>query len=153
MFRLLFVLVLSLAVSSQAGAEGKIKNGRFGEYFDYGTGYEMPEQPKRKPNKATLQTYLQRYLDEKFRFLGFEISPSSQPYEFEYNLREEKVIKEQLKNTALLSYLLYEDGKIVVDELTPKDRFGSQVNNNTACLLYTSPSPRDLSTSRMPSSA
>ena len=25
--------------------------------------------------------------------------------------------------------------------------------NNTACLLYTSPSPRDLSTSRMPSSA
>lgn len=132
MFRLLSVLVLSLAVSSQAGAEGKVKNGRFGEYFDYGTGYEMPEQPKRKPNKATLQTYLQRYIDEKFRFLGFEISPSSQPYEFEYNLREEKVIKEQLKNTALLSYLLYEDGKIVVDELTPKNRFGSQVNNNTA---------------------
>ena len=27
------------------------------------------------------------------------------------------------------------------------------VGNNTACLLYTSPSPRDLSTSRMPSSA
>ena len=25
--------------------------------------------------------------------------------------------------------------------------------NNTSCLLYTSPSPRDLSTSRMPSSA
>ena len=25
--------------------------------------------------------------------------------------------------------------------------------NSTACLLYTSPSPRDLSTSRMPSSA
>ena len=28
-----------------------------------------------------------------------------------------------------------------------------QENNNTSCLLYTSPSPRDLSTSRMPSSA
>ena len=26
-------------------------------------------------------------------------------------------------------------------------------NNNVSCLLYTSPSPRDLSTSRMPSSA
>ena len=26
-------------------------------------------------------------------------------------------------------------------------------NQNTSCLLYTSPSPRDLSTSRMPSSA
>ena len=30
---------------------------------------------------------------------------------------------------------------------------GSQHGNEPACLLYTSPSPRDLSTSRMPSSA
>ena len=30
---------------------------------------------------------------------------------------------------------------------------GSIVFDNTDCLLYTSPSPRDLSTSRMPSSA
>ena len=28
-----------------------------------------------------------------------------------------------------------------------------QINNGYVCLLYTSPSPRDLSTSRMPSSA
>ena len=28
-----------------------------------------------------------------------------------------------------------------------------ELSRNTACLLYTSPSPRDLSTSRMPSSA
>ena len=28
-----------------------------------------------------------------------------------------------------------------------------EVKNNSSCLLYTSPSPRDLSTSRMPSSA
>ena len=29
----------------------------------------------------------------------------------------------------------------------------SKINNFSGCLLYTSPSPRDLSTSRMPSSA
>ena len=132
MFRFALLLLMSLAVSSQAVAEGKIKNGKFGEYYDYGSGYEMPEQPERKPNKVTLQTYLQRYVDEKFRFLGFKVAPSSQPYQFKYNLREEKVIKEQLQNTALLSYLLYENGKIAVDELTPDDRFGAQVNNNTA---------------------
>ena len=33
------------------------------------------------------------------------------------------------------------------------DASGSQVDLNLHCLLYTSPSPRDLSTSRMPSSA
>ena len=32
------------------------------------------------------------------------------------------------------------------------EEFGQQVSTDT-CLLYTSPSPRDLSTSRMPSSA
>ena len=31
--------------------------------------------------------------------------------------------------------------------------FGTLTNGAAACLLYTSPSPRDLSTSRMPSSA
>ena len=31
--------------------------------------------------------------------------------------------------------------------------FGQSIGNVTFCLLYTSPSPRDLSTSRMPSSA
>ena len=36
-------------------------------------------------------------------------------------------------------------GNIVLDSLRKK--------NSIACLLYTSPSPRDLSTSRMPSSA
>ena len=35
------------------------------------------------------------------------------------------------------------------------NRFGDElvIVGNTGCLLYTSPSPRDLSTSRMPSSA
>ena len=34
-----------------------------------------------------------------------------------------------------------------------KDSLGVRVSVKTGCLLYTSPSPRDLSTSRMPSSA
>lgn len=130
--KILVSFLLSVGVIFQASADGKISNGPFGEFYDYGSGYEMPEQPKRKPNKVTLQTYLQRYIDEKRVFLGFEVTPSPQPYQFEFNLREEKVIKEQIQKTALLSYLLYENGKIVVDELTPQGRFGSQVNDNTA---------------------
>ena len=47
------------------------------------------------------------------------------------------------------------DGLIGI-ESTAQDIFMIEVNCETdfvACLLYTSPSPRDLSTSRMPSSA
>ena len=38
------------------------------------------------------------------------------------------------------------DGELIVNEIAPRV-------HNTGCLLYTSPSPRDLSTPRMPSSA
>ena len=41
---------------------------------------------------------------------------------------------------------------ISADDMTPWSNPDS-MDVDTACLLYTSPSPRDLSTSRMPSSA
>ena len=34
-----------------------------------------------------------------------------------------------MQNTALLSYLLYEEGKIVIDEISPKDKFGKVFTN------------------------
>ena len=47
-----------------------------------------------------------------------------------------------------------EDGFTVVETSTGESGFEVNKNNsNFVCLLYTSPSPRDLSTSRMPSSA
>ena len=61
----------------------------------------------------------------------YEAKPSSQHYKFKSDLKEEKYIKKQMNKTALLSYLLYEDGKITVDEISPKDRFGNFVNNET----------------------
>ena len=125
------LLLLSFAVSTQVSADGKISTGPFGEFWDYGSGYEMPEKPKRKPNKPTLQTYLKRYIDETHVFGGFKVPPAENPYEFTFELREEPLITKQLQKTALLSYLLYEDGKVVVDELTPADRFGSQVFDDT----------------------
>ena len=38
-------------------------------------------------------------------------------------------------------------------DLLPSDIMGTYMYDQKSCLLYTSPSPRDLSTSRMPSSA
>ena len=42
--------------------------------------------------------------------------------------------------------------KIAIDDLQDVEWMGREIRVND-CLLYTSPSPRDLSTSRMPSSA
>ena len=49
---------------------------------------------------------------------------SSNPYEFEFDLREDKNVDKELKKSAMMSYLLFENGKITVDKKSPEDRFG-----------------------------
>ena len=75
-----------------------------------------------------LKYYLYKYLYgngiEETGHKLYEVKASNNPYKFEFDLREDNYVKKQLQETALLSYLLYEDGKIVIDEITPKDRFG-----------------------------
>ena len=44
-------------------------------------------------------------------------------------------------------------GYFMYSEESVHTRFSGYLGNHSDCLLYTSPSPRDLSTSRMPSSA
>ena len=43
--------------------------------------------------------------------------------------------------------------KLIVEQTTSGEQAILSLNTTNSCLLYTSPSPRDLSTSRMPSSA
>jgi hypothetical protein len=68
---------------------------------------------------------------ETTQWSKFEIQPSKNSYEFQSNLSENKLVKKQMQKQALLSYLLFKDDKIVIDEISPKDRFGEFVDNNT----------------------
>ena len=93
---------------------------------------------KANPNRDTLIYYLYKYLyshdtgDRNTKQWGrYEIQPSKKPYEFKSDLREDKFIKKQMQKKAVISYLLFEDDKIVIDEISPKDRFGEFVDNST----------------------
>ena len=59
------------------------------------------------------------------------------------------LIYRELETFGLNSVWLYRNWN--TQDVSLRERPGSGLDNN--CLLYTSPSPRDLSTSRMPSSA
>ena len=64
-----------------------------------------------------------------------------------YILNEYPVTREVTKQTS-------QHARIQIKDLTAMPVDGPQINlASSVCLLYTSPSPRDLSTSRMPSSA
>jgi len=92
--------------------------------------------PRAEPNRDTLIYYLWKTIDHikgtfDREWSFYEIKPSDKPYEFNSNLREDKFVKKQLKKTAILSYLLFEDDKIVIDEVSPKERLGEFYNNTT----------------------
>ena len=52
-------------------------------------------------------------------YQGWEVKGSENHYKFQSNLREDKDVLKEFKNnkkTGIISYLLFEDGKIVIDE-------------------------------------
>jgi hypothetical protein len=103
----------------------------------YGGRAEIPEDAN--PNYQTLYYFLDSYLNEWDRFYKrwpndgykYNVEKSNRPYIFKSDLRENKDVKNEFQKTALLSYLIYEKGKIVVDEITPKERFGELFNNQS----------------------
>ena len=110
--------------------QSKYKNNLKIKFYD---GW-IPEKNV-KPNYGTLVYEFFRYNKKAFTVKPtteiYEVEPSSSPYEFSSSLKDDKYLDKQLKKTALLSYLRFEDGQITVDKMSPKDRFGKFFNNES----------------------
>ena len=84
----------------------------------------------KSPNKATLIYYHFKYLHGSPK-MNYEIQPSENPYEFKSDLREDKYVKKEMQKKAILSYLFFEGDKIVIDEKSPKEKFGEFIDDQT----------------------
>ncbi|MDC0151314.1 hypothetical protein OAI89_04410, partial [Candidatus Pelagibacter sp.] len=80
------------------------------------------------PNRDSLIYYLWKY---SYRDRMKEFKPANNSYDFKFNLIEDKFIKKQMKTKGILSYLYYQDGQVLIDELSPKERLGEFLNNET----------------------
>ena len=137
----------STSTNSSSSASKSSSNKSSKGIDRFGGESEIPEEAN--PNDETLKFYLYRYLyshniypycgsgnkelhceDQPPQF-SHPVEPSNNPYQFQFDLREDKYVKKQMQDTPLLSYLLYEDGKIVIDEITPKDRFGDMFRDSS----------------------
>jgi hypothetical protein len=85
----------------------------------------------KKPNYDTLLYYGFVSISDDSGFKNIGSKGSKVPYKFSFNLREDYDVKKEIQETGLLSYLLYENGKITIDEITSKNRFGIIFNDNT----------------------
>ena len=118
MKKILFIIYINLIGFNICLAEVKIYDS-----------WQIPE--KANPNYETLVAYFEKYQFDKYGFDRYESQISDNPYKFQFNLREEKYLDKQLKKTALLSYLLFEKDKIVVDKISPNERFGKYIKDDT----------------------
>ena len=46
-------------------------------------------------------------------------------------LIEDEFVKKQMKKKSMLSYFYYQDGKVLIDEITPMEKLGEFMNNET----------------------
>ncbi len=82
------------------------------------------------PNLDTLIYYLYKYSYRPRNELN-EFKSTNNSYNFKFNLIEDKYLKKQMKTKGILSYLYYQDGEVLIDEFSPKERLGEFLNNET----------------------
>ena len=106
------------------------------EIYQYPSRYWIPENnPKPKPNYITLVYEFYRYSWlSKPKINKIPIKKSEKPYEFKFNITKNKYdkhIDKALNSSGLLSYLYFENGEIKIDKISPKNRFGKFLKDDT----------------------
>jgi len=99
-----------------------------------GYPYNSSEIPNHaNPDYKILKHYLKKYIKDRKDRKGykFQVKASKNFKKFNFNLQKDNFVNKQLNETAMLSYLMYENGNIIIDEITPKERFGKILKNNT----------------------
>ena len=117
--------------------EGKMRLMNNLKIETYGGRWAIPSKKDPK-NRDTLIYYNYKNLFSHFngdsntyQFGRYEAKPSSKIYRFNINAKENKFVQKEMQKKAILSYLYFQEDKILIDELTPKDRFGDFVKNET----------------------
>ena len=116
------------------GQKSKIVKNTPWKGYPYNSS-EIPENAR--PDYKILKYYLKKYINDGKNNEGFKIKvKGTDNYKkLNFKLTSDDYVKKQLNKTAMLSFLMYENGNITIDEITPKERFGKTFKNET---LYVS---------------
>jgi len=83
--------------------------------------WELPTYLSPPPDDIALEHYFDKWLSQ--RPGGFIVEGSKQPTSLVINPIENHYVGHQLKYNSVLSYILYEEGEVTIDQVAPPDRF------------------------------
>ena len=121
----------TLVIKKEKKKETTKKESKKSKLYTSTSKNELPEWAN--PTDKVLKYYAKKYSKHSKTRKGFKfkIKASENFRKFNFNLRTDDYVNQQLKDTALLSYLVFENDTIVQDEITPEDRFGKYFKNDT----------------------
>ena len=95
--------------------------------------WHIPQYVKPDPNLATIKHHFKKEIQLiKDPQMGWnKIKPSGNHKEFKKQLETNQFLKDQMSSSSILSYLYYEKGSLIYDEITPKKRLGKLYKNKT----------------------
>ena len=104
----------------------KVKGGDIEIFSKYVT---IPDNLNRQPNDATIG----HYINNRWRRNDPEYSviPSNSPLKFAKALEKSTVIDKEMSSSTILSYIYFDDGKIIYDAVVPNNRFEVNISNKT----------------------
>jgi len=99
-------------------------------------GWSIPQYVKPDPNLATLRHYfLKDYELVNDSSLGhYRVEPAGNSETLETRTEKNEYLSQQMNQSGLLSYILYDGGRIKYDEISPKNRLGDLYTNKTQYL-------------------
>ena len=87
---------------------------------------------KSNPNLETLKFHLYLYNSAvPTKGSSYIVKPSAEPYKFKSKLSEFKFLDKEMKKKGIVSYLFFDKDHIVVDKISPKERLGNFLDNET----------------------
>ena len=161
MKKIFVILIFSLFASSNILAKNYsqsfisfnnyLKNNGFDKYLEIDSNGRLQNNLKIKahknrwgilyksnPNRDTIIYYLYKYQHSHLdgnpstkQWETVEVKPSKKPYEFKFNLIEDKFVKKQMQTKGILSYLYFQDNHVLIDEISPKNRLGEFLDNKS----------------------
>ena len=99
-------------------------------------GWSIPQYVKPDPNLATLRHYfLKDYELVNDSSLGhYRVEPAGNSETLETRTEKNEYLSQQMNQSGLLSYILYDGGRVKYDEISPKNRLGDLYTNKTQYL-------------------
>lgn len=92
---------------------------------------QMPDNRPVQPNDETIVYYHDLVANNLWRGNKIIVEPSSAPLQFTSELERNEVVDQEMASSTILSYLYYEDGRVIYDALPPENRFSNSFNNDT----------------------